>query len=151
MKRAAAAKPAQKPIAAAVTPAAPAPAVLLKYQQDWVNEKADVAVWEKSRRIGASWCDAAAAVLTAAAQTGQDALYIGYAQDMTRGYIEDCAMWAKAFNQVAGEIEETIFLDTEANGRDPKEIKAIASTSPLGTRSSPCRRGRARFAASKAG
>jgi len=55
-----------------------APAVLLQYQQEWVSDNSPVAVWEKSRRIGASWCDASDSVLTSAKQDGQDSLYIGY-------------------------------------------------------------------------
>lgn len=100
------------------------PAVLLKYQQEWVADKAPVSVWEKSRRIGASWCDASDSVLTAAPAEGMDALYIGYSEDMTREYIDDCAMWAKAFNQVAGAVEETMFQDVDDEG-DTKEIKAF--------------------------
>ncbi len=89
-----------------------APAVLLPYQQRWVSETADVAVWEKSRRIGASWCDACDAVLTAApAENAMDALYIGYSEDMTREYIDDCAMWAKAFDFAAGTMDECIYED----------------------------------------
>lgn len=88
------------------------PAVLLPYQQRWVSETADVAVWEKSRRIGASWCDACDAVLTAApAENPMDALYIGYSEDMTREYIDDCAMWAAAFNYAAGTMDECIYED----------------------------------------
>jgi phage FluMu gp28-like protein len=88
------------------------PAVLLGYQQRWVQETADVAVWEKSRRIGASWCDACDAVLTAApAENAMDALYIGYSEDMTREYIDDCAMWAKAFDYAAGSMNECIYED----------------------------------------
>ena len=88
------------------------PAVLLPYQQRWVSETADVAVWEKSRRIGASWCDACDAVMTAApAENAMDALYIGYSEDMTREYIDDCAMWAKAFDFAAGEMNECIYED----------------------------------------
>lgn len=102
-----------------------APPVLLSYQQTWVAEKAEVAVWEKSRRIGASWCDASDSVLTAAAAGGQDALYIGYSEDMTREYIDDCAMWARAFDLAAGEMNEVVFVDTDKSGRDPKEIKAF--------------------------
>ncbi len=101
-----------------------APAVLLPYQQDWVSDPADVALWEKSRRIGASWCDASDSVLTAAPTDGMDALYIGYSEDMTREYIDDCAMWAKAFNFAAGEMNETLFEDTDDNG-DTKHIKAF--------------------------
>ncbi|HEU0283259.1 MAG TPA: terminase family protein [Gallionella sp.] len=101
------------------------PAVLLPYQQRWVAEPADVSVWEKSRRIGASYCDAADSVLgAAAAENAMDALYIGYSEDMTREYIDDCAMWARAFNEAAGEMNETLFEDTDENG-DTRNIKAF--------------------------
>lgn len=101
------------------------PHVLLKYQQDWVADPADVSVWEKSRRIGASWCDAADAVLTAApAENAMDAMYIGYSEDMTREYIDDCAMWAKAFDFAASAVGETLFDDTDENG-DTQQIKAF--------------------------
>jgi len=87
-------------------------AVLLPYQQRWVADLSDVAVWEKSRRIGASWCDACAAVLTASpAENAMDALYIGYSEDMTREYIDDCAMWAQAFNSAAAEMSECVYED----------------------------------------
>lgn len=89
-----------------------APFVLLPYQKDWVADQADVAVWEKSRRIGASWCDACDAVLTAAAaDNAMDALYIGYSEDMTREYIDDCAMWAQAFNSAASVMDECVYED----------------------------------------
>ena len=54
------------PAAHSLVPVAhsPAPAVMLSYQQAWAGCRDDVAVWEKSRRIGASWCDAADSVLT---------------------------------------------------------------------------------------
>lgn len=100
-----------------------APAVLLSYQQAWVADQADVVLWEKSRRIGASWCDASDAVLTASAKDGMDALYIGYSQDMAREYIDDCAMWARAFNRAAGELQEVMFDDTDDQG-DIRQIKA---------------------------
>lgn len=101
------------------------PAVLLKYQQDWVADQADVATWEKSRRIGASWTDAADSVMVAApAENAMDAMYIGYSEDMTREYIDDCAMWAKAFNFAASAVGETLFDDTDENG-DTQQIKAF--------------------------
>jgi phage FluMu gp28-like protein len=89
------------------------PAVLLPYQRAWVSDPAEVAVWEKSRRIGASWCDASEAVLSAAPEGGMDALYIGYSEDMTREYIDDCAMWAKAFSFVASWVGEVVYTDEE--------------------------------------
>src|SRR5436190_11707027 len=46
---------------------AKAPTALLPYQQKWVNDPAEVKVWRKSRRIGASWCDASDSALTSGA------------------------------------------------------------------------------------
>lgn len=96
------------------------PTVLLPYQQAWVGDPAEVAVWEKSRRIGASWCDASEAVLTAAPEGGMDALYIGYSEDMTREYIDDCAMWAKAFSFAAAWFGEVVYVD---EGQDIKAFR----------------------------
>lgn len=101
------------------------PAVMLPYQQAWVADKAQVKVWPKSRRIGASWTDAADSVLTsAAANEGMDTLYIGYSEDMTREYIDDCAMWANAFQYAAGQMQETLFDDVGPDG-DIRQIKAF--------------------------
>lgn len=97
------------------------PAVLLPYQQRWLADKADVVVWEKSRRIGASWATAAEAVLVAsAAENPMDSLYIGYSEDMTREFIDDCAMWAKAFNSVAQAVGDAVYED---EGRDIKAFR----------------------------
>lgn len=102
----------------------PAPAVLLSYQQSWVADKSDVALWEKSRRIGASYCDASDSVLTAGTEGGMDALYIGYSEDMTREYIEDCAMWARAFSLAAAEAQEMLFVEEDEKG-EKNSIKAF--------------------------
>ncbi len=94
-----------------------APPVLLGYQQEWVADDAQLKVGEKSRRIGYTWAEASDDVLIAAAEGGSNVFYISATQDMALEYIEACAMWARAFNQVAGEIEEGIFVDGD------KEIK----------------------------
>jgi phage FluMu gp28-like protein len=101
-----------------------APAVLLPYQQRWNSEKADVALWEKTRRCGASWCDAADSVLCAMAEGGMDALYIGYSEDMTREYIDDCAMWARAFKVACDSAQEFMFEEEDEHG-DKNSIKAF--------------------------
>lgn len=116
-------------VAAAVAGASPSapPPVLLRYQQDWVADTAEVAFWEKSRRIGASWTDAADSSLTAGAKAdagGMDVMYIGYSEDMTREYIDDCAMWSKAFNHAAGAMQEVLFDDIDEHG-DTRQIKAF--------------------------
>jgi phage FluMu gp28-like protein len=40
--------------------------ILLPYQKAWIEDTAPVKVWEKSRRIGASYVEALASVLEAA-------------------------------------------------------------------------------------
>jgi phage FluMu gp28-like protein len=40
--------------------------ILLPYQKRWIEDAAAVKVWEKSRRIGASYVEALASVLEAA-------------------------------------------------------------------------------------
>ncbi len=99
-------------------------AVLLKYQQDWIADDSDLKVAEKSRRIGLTWAEASDNVLTAAKSRqagGMNVYYIGYNMDMAIEYIEACAMWARVFNEAAGEIEEgeEVFKD----GDDEKAIK----------------------------
>lgn len=105
------------------------PDVLLVYQQDLLASTAihRVVVVEKSRRTGYTWAVAADAVLTSAASRsagGMDTLYIGYNLDMAREFIDTAAMWAKAFNQVASEVEETVFKDTGPDG-EPRDILAF--------------------------
>ena len=101
------------------------PPVMLPYQQRWLADPARVKVWSKSRRIGASWSDACDSVLLSArANKGMDTLYIGYSEDMTREYIDDCAMWANAFQYAASQMAETLFDDIGPNG-DVRQIKAF--------------------------
>lgn len=101
-----------------------APPVLLGYQGRWLNDEADVAVWSKSRRIGASWTEASACVLEASATGGQDALYIGYSKDMTQEFIGDCATWARSFHLAATEIGQELFVDADEEG-NTREIQAF--------------------------
>lgn len=86
-------------------------AVALPYQQAWLDDRSEVKVWEKSRRIGASWIDAADSALVAATdkdQGGMDCWYIGYTKDMAEEYIRDVAFWAKVYRDVVVEIEEGV-------------------------------------------
>ncbi|WP_369951975.1 hypothetical protein [Ralstonia syzygii] len=106
-----------------------APPVLMGYQQRWVADKSPLKVIEKSRRTGLTWGEAADNVLTAAsnrAAGGQNVYYIAYNQDMTIEYIQACAMWARAFNHAASEIEEGFWEDDE----DDKNIKTFTIRFP---------------------
>jgi phage FluMu gp28-like protein len=112
-------------IAQAVEALVAAPAVLLPFQQRYQADRADVRVWEKSRRVGASWTDAGESALIASAKSGSDCLYIGYSEDMTREYIDDCAMWAKEYSLAASETKEVVFADSNEDGSDSRNIKAF--------------------------
>ncbi|WP_252858448.1 hypothetical protein [Pseudomonas nitroreducens] len=109
------------------------PAVLLGYQQRWAGIRAPLKVGEKSRRIGLTWAEAADNVLVAASSTragGMNVYYLGYNQDMTVEYIQACAMWARAFNYAAGEIEQGIWEDEDPD----KHIKTFTIAFPSGYR-----------------
>jgi phage FluMu gp28-like protein len=95
--------------------------VLLGYQRQLLATVSAhaVTVYEKSRRIGATWGVGAQAVLTSGAKRtdgGMDSLYIGYNLDMAREFIGVCGMWAKALGMAAGEAGEFLFTDQDKDG-----------------------------------
>lgn len=111
------------------TAQAPAPPVLLPYQQAWIADKSPLKVEEKSRRTGLTWAEAADDVLIAAAEKaagGMNVYYIGYNQDMAIEYVEACAMWARAFNYAASEVEEGFWEEDS----DDKHIKTYTIRFP---------------------
>lgn len=90
--------------------------VLLPYQKAWVEDESELKVAEKSRRTGLTWAEAADAVLAAAAERsagGTNHFYVGSTKDMAVEFIEACALWARAFNKAASEIEEEILEDED--------------------------------------
>ena len=97
------------------------PKVLLPYQARTVSlldSACPVLFVEKSRRIGLTWGLAAYAALRAGRQKaagGMDVMYISYSREMTREFIDACAMWARAFDVAAGEVEETLFDQDDAD------------------------------------
>ncbi|WP_121064712.1 terminase large subunit domain-containing protein [Chachezhania antarctica] len=106
------------------------PKVLLPYQAQTVSLLDSVSTHvlfiEKSRRIGLTWGLAAYAVLRAGrekAAGGMDVMYISYSQEMTREFIDACAMWARAFSVAAQAHEEFLFPDSDENG--DRSIKAF--------------------------
>ena len=112
-----------------------APVVLLPYQERLLratgNPAHNVVICEKSRRIGMTWAIAADAVLSAASTKtsgGSDVFYIGYNLDMTREFVDTCAMWAKAFNGAAIEVSEFLFHDQDETNAADRAIKAFRIT-----------------------
>jgi phage FluMu gp28-like protein len=106
------------------------PKVLLGYQGKTVEllESTGVRVLfiEKSRRIGETWALASYAVLRAARAKdagGMDAMYISYSQEMTREFVDACAMWARAYSIAAADADEFLFADQ--NPADPTDTRSI--------------------------
>ncbi|UPG87018.1 hypothetical protein L2Y94_06585 [Luteibacter aegosomatis] len=105
-------------------------AVLMPYQQQWIADTSPFKVAEKSRRTGLTWAEAADDVLIAAsakAAGGQNVYYIAYNQDMTIEYIEACAMFARAFNYAAAQMEEGIW---DGESEEDKSIKTFTIRFP---------------------
>lgn len=88
-------------------------AIFMAYQVKWVEDQSPVKIMEKSRRIGLSYSEAADDVLYAASAEGANVYYISYNKEMTQGFIQDCATWAKAFNAAASQIEESVLEEED--------------------------------------
>jgi phage FluMu gp28-like protein len=74
---------------------------------------------EKSRRIGLTFGFASYAALRAGRMKsagGMDVMYISYSQEMTREFIDACAMWARAFSNAALAVDEFLFDDSDKEG-----------------------------------
>jgi len=113
--------------------------VLLPYQRRWVEDRSPVKVIEKSRRVGLSWAEAADAVRYAALKgngTTRNVWYIGYTKDMAFEFINDCANWAKNFNEAISAIEEYDEPDSAEGGSllEGKKIQAFRITFKSGWR-----------------
>ena len=90
--------------------------ILLPYQKQWVADESPVKVWEKSRRIGASYVEALDSVLNAAKSReagGQSTYYLSYNKEMTQQFVRDCAFWARHMDLAAKELEETVLKDDD--------------------------------------
>lgn len=98
--------------------------VLLPYQQEWLLDDSPVKIWEKSRRIGATWCEAADAVLIASRTANpMDYYYTSVNEDLARDFIRDVASWAKSFNSAVTDMGETIWRVSSDDGKTKEDIK----------------------------
>ncbi len=93
-------------------------AVLLPYQQRWFEDESEIKIAEKSRRTGLTWAEAASNVVTASKpknRGGRNVYYVGSRQEMALEYIAAVALFARAFNQLAGAVQEEIFKDEDGS------------------------------------
>ncbi|EDT2337398.1 hypothetical protein PVQ90_003593 [Salmonella enterica] len=78
--------------------------VFLGYQAKWFKDESQICIAEKSRRTGLTWAEAGRNVITAAKpkkRGGRNVFYVGSKQEMALEYISACALFAKAFNEIA--------------------------------------------------
>ncbi len=121
------------PLNLLVTPADDGPPpVLLGYQQRWIEDRAQLKVAGKGRRVGLTWAEAADDVLDAIAEVDSaNTFYISAAQDMAREFVEAAALWARAFDVVAGEIQEGLWDDgSDVADVAKRHIKTFEVTFP---------------------
>lgn len=89
--------------------------VLLGYQQRWFEDESQIMIGEKSRRTGLTWAEAGRNVVNAARprrRGGCNTFYVGSRQEMALEYIAACALFAKAFNELAqADVYEQTFWD----------------------------------------
>lgn len=90
-------------------------AVFLPYQQRWFEDTSPIMIAEKSRRTGITWAEAGRDVINAAKprrRGGCNTFYVGSKQEMALEYIAACALFCKAFNELAhADVYEQTFWD----------------------------------------
>lgn len=91
-------------------------AVFLPYQQRWFEDESQIMIAEKSRRTGLTWAEAGRNVINAAKpkkRRGCNTFYVGSKQEMALEYIAACALFARAFNELAeADVYEQTFWDS---------------------------------------
>lgn len=91
-------------------------AVFLPYQQKWFEDESQIMIAEKSRRTGLTWAEAGRNVINAAKprnRGGCNTFYVGSKQEMALEYIAACALFARAFNELAeADVYEQTFWDS---------------------------------------
>ncbi|NUM71223.1 MAG: hypothetical protein HUU43_10270 [Ignavibacteriaceae bacterium] len=97
------------------------------YQIRWLNDKSKVKVWEKSRRIGATYVQAFEDVVDMAAGTYPAVWFTSADESAAKEYIFYCAQWAKMFDYAAAEVQENVL-------EDDKDIKVFTITFANGCR-----------------
>ncbi|AFJ01999.1 Phage terminase, large subunit [Methylophaga frappieri] len=89
--------------------------VFLPYQQRWFEDESQIMIAEKSRRTGLTWAEAGRNVMNAAKprrRGGCNTFYVGSKQEMALEYIAACALFARAFNELAeADVYEQTFWD----------------------------------------
>lgn len=86
----------------------------LPYQLRWLNDDSKVKIWEKSRRIGATYVQSYEDVRDCVSSKVKEVWFSSADESAAREYIRYCEQWAKAFN-VAAESLGYVVIDSERN------------------------------------
>ena len=97
------------------------------YQQRWLADSSRVKIWEKSRRIGATYVQSYEDVRDCAAGTVPKVWFSSADESAAREYIEYCEKWAKLFHMAAQNLG-LVLLDSE------KDIKTFTIEFANGTK-----------------
>jgi phage FluMu gp28-like protein len=91
----------------------------LPYQIDWIKDPSRFKIWEKSRRIGATYAQSYEDVLDAARdENPMDVWFTSADESAAKEYILYCGQWARLFHLAAEDLGE-IVLDKQ------NDIKAL--------------------------
>ena len=90
----------------------------LPYQERWLKDKSRLKIWEKSRRIGATYAQAYEDVRDAATDKGMDVWFSSADVSAAKEYIGYCAQWAKLLHIAAKDLGEVVL-------NEKNDIKAL--------------------------
>lgn len=99
----------------------------LPYQREWLLNRSRIKIWEKSRRIGATYAQAYEDVEDCITHTVPAVWFSSADESAAKEYINYCSMWAKIFQVVAEDVKEEV-LGSE------KDIKVFFIQFANGTR-----------------
>lgn len=99
----------------------------LPYQIRWLNDKSPIKVWEKSRRIGATYVQSYEDVRDCVAKNVPSVWFSSADESAAKEYITYCEQWVKLFHAAAKSMGEVV-IDSE------KDIKALVIEFANGTK-----------------
>ncbi|MEM7046981.1 MAG: terminase family protein [Pseudomonadota bacterium] len=103
-------------------------AYFLPYQRVWLADTSRLKIWEKSRRIGATYVQAYEDVVDASKADGSmDVWFTSANSDASKEYIRYAAMWARLLKIAADDLGEVV-IDKES------DIRALAIEFATGKR-----------------
>ena len=99
----------------------------LPYQMRWLNDNSKIKIWEKSRRIGATYVQSYEDVRDCIKKTVPAVWFSSADESAAREYIDYCEKWVKLFHVAAKSLGEVV-IDNE------KDIKAFVIEFSNGTK-----------------